>query len=323
MHMSASRTPAPNATNRQRAASLARTRQSRLIAEACRLIENSEQPPDLTALATQAGLSRFHFHRLFKEITGITPKAYAQAHRARRAQNELAGGISVTEAIHAAGYGSSSRFYAAAPQSLGMPARAYRAKGQGEIIRFAVAQCRLGALLVAASATGVCAILLGDDPASLVRDVQQRFGNAQLVGADPGFERWIAQVIGFIEAPGTGLELPLDLRGSAFQQRVWHALRRIPVGETLSYADLARRIGMPGGARAVAQACAANPLALAVPCHRVVRTDGSLSGYRWGVARKQALLERERSFGGRPGRGAASAQPPEKSKSRSSGTGTS
>jgi AraC family transcriptional regulator of adaptative response/methylated-DNA-[protein]-cysteine methyltransferase len=321
--MPSSRNPAQRATTGQGVASPARTRQSRLIAAACRLIEGSEQPPNLTALATQAGLSRFHFHRLFKEITGITPKAYVQAHRARRAQSELAGGISVTEAIHAAGYGSSSRFYAGAPQSLGMPARAYRTGGKGEVIRFAVAQCRLGALLVAASTTGVCAILLGDDPAALVQDVQRRFGNAQLVGADPRFERWIAQVIGFIEAPGTGLELPLDLRGSVFQQRVWHALRRIPVGETLSYAELARRIGVPGGARAVAQACAANPLALAVPCHRVVRTDGSLSGYRWGVARKQALLERERRFGDRLGCGAASAQPPEKSKSMSSGTGTS
>lgn len=300
-----------------------RARQIELVAAACRQIEASEQSPDLAALAARAGLSRFHFHRLFKEITGLTPKGYSQARRARRAQAELTQGARVTEAIYAAGFGSSSPFYAAAAGNLGMQASAYRAGGRGEVIRFAVAQCRMGSLLVAASDKGVCAILMGDDPEALVRDLQERFGNAQLVGADNKFERWIAEVLGFIEAPQIGLDLPLDLRGSAFQQRVWQALRRIPVGETLSYAALAGRLGMPRAARAVAQACAANPVALAVPCHRVVRTDGSVSGYRWGVERKRALLEREHNSGRRQDHDAASAHPPEKSKSMLSGTGTS
>lgn len=289
-----------------------RARQLQLVAAACRRIESGEQAPDLATLAAEAGLSRFHFHRLFKQVTGLTPKAYASAHRARRVQSALARGARVTDALYESGYGSHSPFYEAAARDLGMQPAAYRAGGRGSCIRFAVAQCSLGALLVAASAKGVCSILLGDDPAALVRELQDRFGEAELVGADSQFERWVAQVVGFVEAPRIGLDLPLDLRGTAFQRRVWQALRRIPAGETVSYAELARRIGAPRAARAVAGACASNAVAIAVPCHRVVRTDGSLSGYRWGVARKRALLDRERA-----------AQPPEKSKSRSSGTGTS
>lgn len=289
-----------------------RARQSELVAAACRRIENDDDPPDLAALAAGAGLSRFHFHRLFKQVTGLTPKAYASAHRARRMQAELGRGTAVTDAIYAAGYASHSPFYEVASKELGMHPRDYRAGGRGNTIRFAAAQCALGALVVAASDKGVCAILLGDDPDALVRDLQDRFGAANLIGADRGFERWVAQVVGLVEAPRIGCGLPLDLRGTAFQRRVWQALRRIPAGQTISYAALAKKLGMPRAARAVAQACAANPVAVAVPCHRVVRTDGSLSGYRWGIARKRVLLERERS-----------AQSPEKSKSRSSGTGTS
>jgi AraC family transcriptional regulator of adaptative response/methylated-DNA-[protein]-cysteine methyltransferase len=288
-----------------------RARQARLIAAACRRLEAGDTAPDLAALAQDAGLSRFHFHRLFKLATGLTPKAYAKAFRAARVRRELARGAGVTEAIYAAGYGSNSPFYAGATQELGMRPAEYRARGKGNTIRFAVAQCSLGALLVAASDKGVCSILLGDDPAALVRELQDRFAEAILVGADRGFERWIAQVVGFVEAPRIGLDLPLDVRGTAFQRRVWEALRRIPAGETLSYAQLAQRIGQPRGARAVAQACAANPIALAIPCHRVIRTDGSLSGYRWGIARKRALLARERPLHSK-----------EKSKSTSSGTGS-
>lgn len=272
----------------------AHVRQAELVAAACRRIEAAEEPPTLETLAAEAGLSPFHFHRLFRRITGMTPRAYAAAHRARRLQERLAGGARVTEALYAAGFGSSSAFYARAGRDLGMSPGACRACGRGLVIRFAVAQCSLGALLVAASDKGVCAVFLGDDPEALVRDLQDRFRAAELVGADRAFEDWVARVVALVEDPATGLDLPLDLRGTAFQQRVWQALRAIPPGQTVSYAELARRIGHPGATRAVAAACGANPVAVAVPCHRVVRSDGGLSGYRWGVERKRALLERER-----------------------------
>lgn len=311
----------PPATGRPApAASAAQRRQVRLIAAACRQIEQAVEPPDLGALAREAGLSRFHFHRLFKQLTGITPKAYASAQRARRAQEALARGVGVTAALYASGYASSSPFYAAAARDLGMRPADYRAGGRGTTIRFAVASCSLGALLVAATSRGICAILLGDEPEALVRDLQDRFAHAELIGADPQFEQWVAQVVGLIESPHQDPALPLDLRGTAFQKRVWAALRRVPAGTTISYAALAQRLGMPRAARAVAQACAANPVAVAVPCHRVVRTDGAVSGYRWGVARKLKLLAREQARGdATPG----SKRRQEKSKSRSSGTGTS
>jgi AraC family transcriptional regulator, regulatory protein of adaptative response / methylated-DNA-[protein]-cysteine methyltransferase len=174
-----------------------------------------------------------------------------------------------------------------------MTASHYKKGGESRRIRFAVGQCSLGAILVAATERGVCAILLGDDPAGLVHDLQDRFTDAELVGADSEFERLIASVIGFVEAPRIGLDLPLDVRGTVFQERVWQALTRIPVGETASYTDIARSIGAPAAVRAVAHACAQNPVAVAIPCHRVVRSDGALSGYRWGVERKRALLARE------------------------------
>ncbi len=269
-------------------------RQAEAVARACRLIEQAEEAPDLDSLARVAGLSRFHFHRVFKAVTGITPKAYAAAHRAGRVRRQLAVSGSVTEAIYGAGFNSSGRFYAGAGALLGMAPARFRAGGQGETIRFAIGQCSLGAILVAATATGICAILMGDDPEPLVRDLQDRFPRARLEGGDAGFEATVAQVVGLVEAPGLGLALPLDVRGTAFQHRVWEALRAVPPGATISYAELARRVGLPAGAaRAVAGACAANPVAVAIPCHRVVRNDGALSGYRWGVERKRLLLERE------------------------------
>jgi AraC family transcriptional regulator of adaptative response/methylated-DNA-[protein]-cysteine methyltransferase len=272
-----------------------RERQAKLIADACKAIETQEELPNLDALAEAAGLSRFHFHRLFKRLTGLTPKAYGNAHRTQRVQRALAKGASVTDAIYAAGYNSNSPFYATSTQNLGMRPSEYRSSGRGTAIRFAVAACNLGSLLVAASDKGVCAILLGDDPGALVRDLQDRFRNAELIGGDREFESWVAKIVGFIEAPRVGLDLPLDLQGTAFQQRVWQALRKVPAGKTVSYAELAKRIGAPTATRAVAQACGANPIAVAIPCHRVVRTDGSLSGYRWGVERKRQLLEREKN----------------------------
>jgi AraC family transcriptional regulator of adaptative response/methylated-DNA-[protein]-cysteine methyltransferase len=270
-------------------------RQAEAVARACRLIEASDEAPDLASLAEACGMSRFHFHRIFKAHTGITPKAYASARRAERTKRALAQAPTVTEAVYDAGFNSSGRFYAASQGVLGMTPTRYRAGGIGESIRFAVGACSLGAILVAATAKGICAILIGEDPDRLVRDLQDRFPQAELVGAEPGFERTVAQVVGLVEAPRLGLDLPLDVRGTAFQQRVWEALRRIPPGQTVSYAELAERVGLPAGARAVAGACAANPVAVAIPCHRVVRNDGSISGYRWGVERKRALLEREGS----------------------------
>jgi AraC family transcriptional regulator of adaptative response/methylated-DNA-[protein]-cysteine methyltransferase len=267
--------------------------QAGLVAELCRYIDAAEQPPRLQDLADRAGLSAFHLHRVFKAVTGLTPKAYADARRAQRMRQELQAAGSVTDAIYGAGYTSGSRFYEQADQVLGMTASRFRAGGADTEIRFAIGQCSLGAILVAQSERGVCAILLGDDPQALVRDLQDRFPNAELIGGDAAFEGRVAQVIGFVETPRRGLALPLDVRGTAFQQRVWQALRDIPPGCTLSYAEVAERIGAPTAVRAVAQACGANALAVAIPCHRVVRSDGSLSGYRWGVERKQALLDRE------------------------------
>ncbi|MBC2594468.1 bifunctional DNA-binding transcriptional regulator/O6-methylguanine-DNA methyltransferase Ada [Ruficoccus amylovorans] len=274
------------------AASLAEQRLS-AVARACELMEKADEPPGLAALAQAVGMSPFYFHRVFKEVTGLTPKAYARAHRARRMRDELPRRRSVTEAIYDAGYNSNGRFYAEAGEVLGMTASRFRKGGVGETIRFAVAQCSLGAILVAASARGVCAVSLGDDPDGLVRELQDRFPRAELLGGDREFEQLAARVIALVESPGSGQDLPLDIRGTAFQQRVWQALGQIPAGSTVSYAGLAERIGAAGSARAVAQACAANTLAVVVPCHRVVRTDGSLSGYRWGVERKRRLLERE------------------------------
>jgi len=265
-----------------------------MIAEACRTIEHADESPTLAHLAAAAGVSQFHFHRLFKAVTGVTPKAYAAAHRAQRVRKQLGTPeTSVTQAIYGAGFNSSSRFYAASNEMLGMTPTAFRMGGADWDIKFAIGQCSLGAILVAATRKGVCAILLGDDPDALARELQDRFPKANLIGGDAGFERLVARVIGFVEAPALGCDLPLDVRGTAFQQRVWQALRQIPAGATASYAEIARRIGAPRAVRAVAQACSANKLAVAIPCHRVVRNDGGLSGYRWGVERKRALLGKE------------------------------
>jgi AraC family transcriptional regulator of adaptative response/methylated-DNA-[protein]-cysteine methyltransferase len=195
--------------------------------------------------------------------------------------------------MYEAGFNSSGRFYAQSSEMLGMTPGAFRAGGARSAIRFAVGECSLGSVLVAATEKGVCAILMGDDPEALVRGLQDRFPRAELTGGDREFEATVAKVLSFVEAPKLGLELPLDVRGTAFQQRVWQALRAIPAGTTASYSDIAERIGAPKSVRAVAQACGANAIAVAIPCHRVVRQDGGLSGYRWGVERKRVLLDRE------------------------------
>lgn len=238
-------------------------------------------------------MSNYYFHRVFKALIGATPKEYAMAHRTRRVRQELVKRNSVTEAIYGAGFNSNGRFYAKSTETLGMTPTKFRKGGAGTRIRFAVGECSLGSVLVAVSEEGVCAISLGDDPDSLVRDLQDQFPRAELIGGDHEFEKLIAQVIGFIEAPRARFNLPLDVRGTAFQLRVWQALREIPAGSTVSYTEIAERIGAPKAVRAVAQACASNHIAVAIPCHRVVRNDGALSGYRWGVERKRALLKRE------------------------------
>jgi AraC family transcriptional regulator of adaptative response/methylated-DNA-[protein]-cysteine methyltransferase len=199
----------------------------------------------------------------------------------------------VTEAIYGAGFNSTGRFYTNFSEVLDMTPTKFRSGSANGSIRFAIGDCSLGSILVAATEKGVCAILLGDDPGALARELQDSFPKAQVSGGDEDFEHVVAKVIGFVEAPSLGLDLPLDVRGTTFQQRVWQALREIPAGSTASYAEIAARIGASKEAYAVAEACAANTLAVAIPCHRVVRKDGSLSGYRWGVARKRALLDRE------------------------------
>jgi AraC family transcriptional regulator, regulatory protein of adaptative response / methylated-DNA-[protein]-cysteine methyltransferase len=265
------------------------------VATACRLIEQADDLPSLGQIAKEVKMSPGYFHRLFKNATGLTPKDYANGHRAGRVKKALSKRRTVTEAIYEAGFNSNGRFYAGSAKMLGMKPSEYRSGGAGNIIRFAVGECSLGSILVAASEKGVCAILLGDDPGLLARNLQDQFPKATLIGGDDEFEKLVANVVGFVESPNVGLKLPLDIRGTAFQQRVWKELQRIPAGETVSYSELAKRIGFPKSVRAVAQACGANTIAVAIPCHRVVRTDGDISGYRWGVARKKKLLTLEKN----------------------------
>lgn len=276
-----------------------RTRDAALVAAACRAMEDAEEPPRLEALAAAAGLSRWHFHRLFRDVTGVTPRAYAAAARARRLRAGLAQAPRVTDAIYDAGFNASSRFYAQSGELIGMTPTAWRQGGAGVEIRFGLARSTLGHVLVAMTEKGICAILLGDDPGTLVEDLARRFPRARIKRGDADFRDHVARVVAMVEQPGTGIDLPLDLQGTAFELKVWQALRAIPPGATASYGEIASRIGRPGAARAVAAACAANKLAVAVPCHRVVAKDGSLAGYRWGVSRKAALLARERK-GGKP-----------------------
>lgn len=269
------------------------SRQAELIASACRALE-SDTPPSLAALASKAGLSRFHFHRAFKAATGVTPKAYATAHRAVRARRTLPEEATVTDAIYAAGFNSNSRFYAKADAMLGMPPRSFRRRGDGAGIAYAIGTSSLGHVLVARSDRGICAVMLADDAEALEAEIKQKFAKAKSIKSDADLAALLSKVIGLVEAPATPIDLPLDIRGTLFQQKVWAALRAIPPGKTASYAEIAKRIGAPKSTRAVARACATNDLAVVIPCHRVVRSDGGISGYRWHPARKRALLERER-----------------------------
>lgn len=270
-------------------------RQAELVTALCRHMQDAETPPTLDSLAREAGLSPWHLHRVFKSVTGLTPRAYAAAIRSERLQARLARGEQVTEALHGAGFGSAAGFYAASPALLGMSPGRYRAGGADADILYTTGSCTLGVILVASSPTGICAISLGDTAEQLIDDLRARFPRARVDESDATLGERLAQVIQLVEHPTAtaAAELPLDIRGTAFQQRVWQALQAIPPGNTLSYTELARRLGTPRSVRAVASACAANVLAVAIPCHRVVRNDGALAGYRWGIARKRALLDRE------------------------------
>ncbi len=268
------------------------------------MLERTGTAPSMMELARALQVSAGHLHRLFKRIVGVTPAQYARTRRGQRARGTLRATARITDALYEAGYGSSGRFYAQSTELLGMTPRRFRDGGVHERIRFALGECSLGSFLVAASTKGIVAITLGENPQGLLRELQDMFPKATLLGGDAGFESLVATVVGLIDRPGATVELPLDVRGTVFQRQVWQALRRIPAGDTASYAQIARRVGRPRASRAVALACAANKIAVAIPCHRVVRTDGTLSGYRWGVSRKSALLSKEKpQFNGQRGDG--------------------
>jgi AraC family transcriptional regulator of adaptative response/methylated-DNA-[protein]-cysteine methyltransferase len=268
-------------------------RRNDAVTAACRAIEASAAPLRLNDLARDAGLSPHHFHRVFRQVTGVTPGAYVRAIRHKRMQAALASAPSVTDAIHDAGFNSSSRFYAGGTEALGMAPTAWRTGGAGERIRYAVEPCALGVIIVAATPRGVCCIEFGDSAHALVERLRARFPKAALEPGDPQFLQWVGAVLAFIEQPRGVLDLPLDIQGTAFQRQVWEALRTIPAGRRVSYTDVASAIGRPEAVRAVATACASNAVAVAIPCHRVVRNDGGLAGYRWGIERKAELLRRE------------------------------
>src|SRR5262245_42300087 len=275
-----------------------------LIARACRLLAREGETPSLAHVAAASGCSPSQFHRLFRKTTGITPKAYATARRTERARIALAAGTPNAQAAYAAGYRASSRFYEEAAKSLGMRPAVFRERGRSETIRLATARADLGWVVVAATSRGICLVELGDDADELVQSARRQFDQANIVPADVEFKKWVRQVVSRIESPELARQLPLDIQGTAFQRRVWEALRAIPPGCTATYSQIAARIGRPKAVRAVGSACAANPIAVAIPCHRAVRADGGLGGYRWGLTRKRALLDRERECSTlRPARG--------------------
>jgi len=264
------------------------------IGRACALIRAHDTLPNLAELASAAGISRFHFHRVFKEITGTTPREWGKAHRLGRFAARLDSGDGVAEAVYGAGFGASSRAYEAAPSGLGMTPGARRHGGRGETIRFTTVPTALGWALVAATERGICMTALGDERAPLEAELRRRFPAAQIRPADAALAGWAERIVRFITRPSVQPDLPLDIRGTAFQALVWRALQKIPPGQTATYSEIAAALSRPRAVRAVAQACASNNLALLVPCHRVVRSDGGLAGYRWGTERKRALIARER-----------------------------
>jgi AraC family transcriptional regulator, regulatory protein of adaptative response / methylated-DNA-[protein]-cysteine methyltransferase len=271
-------------------------RQVEAVARACKVVAASEELPSLSALASAARVSRYHFHRVFKNVIGLTPRQYAAGLRGHRVRSELRKRASVTDAIYRAGYGANSRFYENSPDILGMTPREYKSGGSGISIHYAIAPCALGLLLVAATKRGICAVALGETPAALERELRGRFPGASIQQGGRLLNGKVRAVVRRANNPATSAELPLDVRCTAFQERVYQALKEIPVGGTATYKEIAARIGAPAAVRAVAGACAANPIALLIPCHRVVRTNGEISGYRWGIKRKRLLLKQEQAL---------------------------
>lgn len=271
--------------------------QLELVERICRLLaEECERPPSLKALSQQFALSPYYLQRLFKRITGVSPRQYADAQRVQRLKAQLTRSQAVTPALYDAGYASSSSLYAQSFEQLGMTPSQYRRKGYALMIVYTTLQTPLGRLLVAATERGLCAVRLGDDDASLVATLRNEFAAAQIERDDAALQGAVAQIVAHLEGHQPHIDLPTDVRATAFQRQVWQALRSIPYGETRSYSEVAEQIGRPTAVRAVARACASNPLALVVPCHRVIREDGSLGGYRWGIERKQKLLEQEKQL---------------------------
>jgi AraC family transcriptional regulator, regulatory protein of adaptative response / methylated-DNA-[protein]-cysteine methyltransferase len=277
------------------------------IGRACALIRGEDALPSLAEMANAAGISRFHFHRVFKQITGTTPREWGKAHRLDRFAARLDSGENVAEAVYGAGFGASSRAYEAAPNGLGMTPGARRHGGRGETIRFTTVETGLGWALVASTERGICMTALGDERAALEAELRRRFPAALIWPADAALTAWAERIVQFITRPDAQPDLPLDIRGTAFQALVWRALQKIPPGRTRTYSEIAAALGRPSAVRAVAQACASNKLALLVPCHRVVRSDGELAGYRWGVERKRALIARERAAAAAPNQAAGQA----------------
>jgi AraC family transcriptional regulator of adaptative response/methylated-DNA-[protein]-cysteine methyltransferase len=264
-----------------------------VVQDACAFIDTEEAIPSLERLADRAGYSRFHFLRMFRDHVGLTPRSYAEGVRARRLQAALSAGARVADAVADAGYGSESRVYEHAGRLLGMTPGALRRGGAGETIRTASADCRFGRLLVGATATGVCFLGFAEPDDALMGDLHARFPKAAIIADDAGLTETIHAIVAFMDEPRQALDLPLDLRGTVFQLRVWETLRQIPAGQTRTYAQLAEMVGNPKAIRAVARSCATNPVSLAVPCHRVIGSDGTPTGYRWGIPRKRDLLARE------------------------------
>ncbi len=269
--------------------------QAQYVTRARQLLDNAEGIMTLAQLSKRVGLSPFHLQRLFKRATGLSPREYQAARRMAQLKTNLRQGDDVTTALYDAGFGSSSRLYEKAPEQLGMTPGEYRRGGAGATITFAIAPTPLGRLLVAATERGLCAVRFGENAAELERNLRHEFHAATLHRDDTAMQKYVEPLLAAVRGENTIIHLPLDVRATAFQMKVWETLRKIPSGETRSYSEVAREIGTPNAVRAVARACASNPVALAVPCHRVIRSDGDLAGYRWGIERKKKLLEREQA----------------------------
>lgn len=271
--------------------------QTQLVAQVCQyLLEIHPQSASLPELGARFTMSPYHLQRVFKRATGISPREYAANLRLEEFKAQIRAGERVTDAIYGAGYNSSSRLYEQSDEKLGMTPTAYRKGGAGMTVFYSAVPCPLGVLLVAVTERGICKLSLGDAPAPLLADLEAEFARAERIQDDEGVGYWVGRIIAYLEGWQPELSLPLDLRATAFQLKVWRELQAIPVGETRSYSEVAAAIGQPTASRAVANACARNPVALVIPCHRIIRADKGLGGYRWGMERKRALLERERQY---------------------------